>query len=86
MHKANRSNEINWPKIALAKYLPNAIFGLCEFFPVPKVALGKKPLYCVTTVFTTKFNASDVIMVMIEFGGFQISCIFGKIIVPKFEW
>ena len=36
MHKANRSNEINWPKIALAKYLPNAIFGLCEFFPVQK--------------------------------------------------
>jgi hypothetical protein len=36
---ANRSNEINWPKIALAKYLPNAIFGFCEFFPVPKASL-----------------------------------------------
>ena len=31
MHKPNRSNEINWPKIALAKYLPNVIFGLWEF-------------------------------------------------------
>ena len=35
MHKANRSNEINWPKNAIAKYFRNAIFGLCEFFPVP---------------------------------------------------
>ena len=25
------------PKIALAKYLPNAIFGLCEFSQEPKV-------------------------------------------------
>ena len=27
------------PKVALAKYLHNAIFGLCDFFPGPKVAL-----------------------------------------------
>ena len=33
MNKPNSSNEMNWPKIALAKSLPNAIFGLCEFFP-----------------------------------------------------
>ena len=37
-HNPNSSNEINQPKISLAKYLPNAIFGFCEFFPVPKVA------------------------------------------------
>ena len=30
---------------SLAKNLANAIFGLCEFFQVPKVALGKNPLY-----------------------------------------
>ena len=34
-HKPNCSNEINWPKIALAKYFLNAIFCLCEFFSVP---------------------------------------------------
>ena len=38
MHKPNPSKEINWSKIALAKYLPNANFALCEFFPVPKDA------------------------------------------------
>jgi hypothetical protein len=38
------------PKNALAKYLANANFGLYEFFPEPKVALGKEPLYLHTDV------------------------------------
>ena len=29
----------------LAKNLANAIFGECDFFQDPKVALGKNPLY-----------------------------------------
>ena len=33
------------PKDALAKYLASAKFGQCDFFPKPKVALGKDPLY-----------------------------------------
>ena len=33
------------PKIALGKYLANAKFGWCDFFPEPKVALCKDPLY-----------------------------------------
>ena len=37
---------MNLPLIALlAKYLPNAIFESCKFFPVPKVAQGKDPLH-----------------------------------------
>ena len=36
----------NFPNIkVLAKYLPNAKFGLCDFLPGPKVTLGKDPLY-----------------------------------------
>ena len=38
------SNEINSQKKALAKYLVNENFGLCEFFPEPKVLLGKDHL------------------------------------------
>ena len=44
-NKENRSNEIISPKMALGKYLANAQFGQCHFFPEPKVALGKDPLY-----------------------------------------
>ena len=32
---------------SLAKNLANVIFGLCDFFQVPKVALSKNPLYIV---------------------------------------
>ena len=35
----------NCQKIALAKYLADANFGYCKFFPEPKVALGKDPLF-----------------------------------------
>ena len=35
----------NFPKNALAKYLANVKLGYCNFFPEPKAALGKDPLY-----------------------------------------
>ena len=35
-NKENRSNEIVSPKIALGKYLANAKFGYCDFFPNQK--------------------------------------------------
>ena len=38
------NNEIIFQKIALGKYLATAKFGYCNFFPDPKVALGKNPL------------------------------------------
>ena len=38
------NNEIIFQKIALGKYLATAKFGYCNFFPGPKVALGKNPL------------------------------------------
>ena len=31
----------------LSKNLANAILGYCDFFQVPKVALGKSPLYVI---------------------------------------
>ena len=51
MHLLNRTNEMNLPKIALAKYLPNAIFGLCEFFPSPKSCIGQGPSVVGSTIF-----------------------------------
>ena len=44
-NRENRSNEIISPKIAFGKYLANVKFGYCDFFPEPKIALGKDPLY-----------------------------------------
>ena len=44
-NKENRRNEIISPKIGLGKYLANAKFGYCDFFPEPKVTLGKDTLY-----------------------------------------
>ena len=44
-YKENGNNEIISPKIGLGKYLANVKFGWCDFFPQPKVALGKVPLY-----------------------------------------
>ena len=46
-NKENCSNEIISPKIALGNYLANVKFGLCYFFPEPKVPLGKDPLYLI---------------------------------------
>ena len=39
-YRKNRSNEL-----ISQKYLANANFGWCEFFPEPKIALGKDLLY-----------------------------------------
>ena len=36
---------------SLAKNLANTIFGSCNFFQVPKVALGENPLYIFVATF-----------------------------------
>ena len=36
---------------SLAKNLANTIFGSCNFFQVPKVALGENPLYIFASTF-----------------------------------
>ena len=36
---------------SLAKNLANTIFGSCNFFQVPKVALGENPLYIFAATF-----------------------------------
>ena len=49
-------------KNALAKYLANAKFSLCYFFPEPKVAFGKDPLYYVKF-----FNSISINLAILSF-------------------
>ena len=44
-YRTSHSNEIFCPPKVLAKYLANAKFSSFDFFPAPKVASDKDPLY-----------------------------------------
>ena len=45
---------------SLAKNLANAIFGYCDCFQVPKVTLGKNPLYPITKLILRALGALGI--------------------------
>ena len=59
-NKENCSNEIISPKITLSKYLVNAKFGYCNFFPEPKVTLGKTLCKHISNLIGKYYNVSKV--------------------------